>query len=78
MLKVILIVDCNICGQPFDHVASSADRDPLSWKALLLDLEDTAVNCGWSFYRSAHYCGHCMTDMEMFRLRQTGGETCSN
>lgn len=73
MLKVILMLDCNICGQPFDRVATTCERDPFSWKSLSLDLEDTAVNLGWSFFRSAHYCDYCMSDMELFRLRQNGG-----
>jgi len=78
VLKVILMLDCNICGQPFDRVVTTCNRDPLFWKSLSLDLEDTAVNSGcWSFYRSAHYCDYCMSDMELFWLRQKEDATCS-
>ncbi len=63
MLKVIILIDCNACGQPFDHVVTSSEKDPLSWKSLSLDLEDTAMGCGWSFWRAAHYCDYCMSDV---------------
>lgn len=69
MLKVIVMIDCNICGQPFDRVAVSTERDTLSWKSLSLDLEDEAEDCGWSFYRSAHHCHYCVSDVA-FSLRQ--------
>jgi hypothetical protein len=73
MLRVILMLDCNICGQPFDRVVTSGDRDPLSWKSLSLDLEDAALNCGWSFCRSAHYCDYCMSDCQLASLQENGG-----
>ena len=63
MLNVILILDCNICGQPFERIATSSDRDPFAWKSLSMDLECAAMDCGWSFYYSAHYCGYCMPDV---------------
>jgi hypothetical protein len=63
MLKVILMIDCNICGQPFNRIASSTDRDPQAWKCLALDVEYAAERCGWSMLRSAHHCGYCVTDV---------------
>jgi hypothetical protein len=62
MLKLILMLDCNICGQPFDRVAASTDRDPVAWKSLACDLEYNAENSGWSFQRGAHYCLYCTTE----------------
>jgi len=62
MLKVILMIDCNICGQPFGRIASSTDRDPQAWKCLALDVEYAAERSGWSMLRSAHHCGYCVTD----------------
>jgi len=73
MFKVIVMIDCNICGQPFDCVATSASRDPMNWKALSQDLEDTAESRGWSFYRSAHHCDYCISDVQ-FSLRQSADE----
>ena len=74
MFKVILMIDCNICGQPFDHIATSCGRDPLAWKSLSDDLESTAESRGWSFYRSAHHCEYCISDVA-FSLRQAADET---
>ena len=70
MLKVILMIDCNVCGQPFDRVVTSSGDDPLSWKSLSLDLEDTAMKCGWSFWRVAHYCAYCMSDVGLSLLQE--------
>jgi hypothetical protein len=60
MLKVILMIDCNSCGQPFNHVSASTDRDPMGWKALSQDLEYEAECSGWSFSRAAHHCDCCV------------------
>ena len=73
MFKVIVMIDCNICGQPFDSVATSVSRDPMEWKALALDLEYAAEGRGWSFYRSAHHCDDCVSDVA-FSLRQAADE----
>jgi len=73
MFKVIVMLDCNLCGQPLDSVATSTDRDPMVWKALSQDLEDTAERRGWSFYRSAHHCHYCISDMT-FSLGQAAHE----
>ena len=74
MFKVIMMIDCNICGQPFDRIATSSIQDPLSWKALSQDLEDEAEASGWSFYRSAHHCTFCISDIT-FSLRKAADES---
>jgi hypothetical protein len=74
MFKVILMIDCNICGEPFDCIATSVDRDPLAWKSLSQDLEDTSLTRGWSFYRSAHHCSYCITDIA-YCVRQNADES---
>lgn len=65
MLKVILIIDCNICGQLFDRIVTSCDRDPMAWKSLSSDLEYKAELRGWSFHRSAHHCDYCISDVQL-------------
>lgn len=67
MLKVIMTIDCNTCGQPFEGIATSRELDPLSWKSLSLDLEDTAASTGWFFFRNAHYCDYCVSDAALAR-----------
>jgi hypothetical protein len=62
MLKVIVMIDCNICGQPFDHVSTSTDRDPMAWKCLAEDLEYQAIRNGWCLLRSAHHCNWCANE----------------
>jgi hypothetical protein len=60
MLKVIVTIDCNRCGQPFKRIAISTDRDPMAWRALADDVEYHAGNSGWDSQRSAHYCEYCV------------------
>jgi hypothetical protein len=64
MIKAILMIDCNICGQPFNSIATCNSKDSMSWKNLSIDLEDTAVSSGWTFHRAAHYCDYCMTHLD--------------
>jgi hypothetical protein len=73
MFKVIIMLDCNICGHLFDGVVTTSECDPLDWKAMALNLEDDAEGSGWSFYRSAHHCSYCVTDVA-FSLRQAADE----
>ncbi len=70
MLKVFVMIDCNLCGQVFDRVTTSCDRDPTAWKALSLDLEYKAENCGWTIHRAAHHCAYCISDV-MLPANQT-------
>ena len=70
MLKVIFVIDCNVCGVLFERVVTSARDDPLSWKSLSVDLEYAAMKCGWSFWRSAHYCADCMSDVGFSLLQK--------
>jgi len=65
MLKVIVMIDCNICGQPFDRVAASSDSQPDAWKSLACELEYEAGRAGWSFHRSAHHCHYCISDVQL-------------
>jgi hypothetical protein len=63
MLKAILMLDCNICGQLFDGVVTTTETEPMNLKALSLDLEYEAENRGgWSFHRGTHHCANCVTD----------------
>lgn len=64
MIKAILMIDCNACGQLFNRVLTSESKDPLTWKALSTDLENMAVNCAWTAHRSAHFCEYCMTHLD--------------
>lgn len=64
MIRIIVTLDCNVCGQPFDRIGSSSSIDPLDWKALSLDLEHQAESTGWFFFRAAHYCDYCSSSRE--------------
>lgn len=71
MLKVIMMIDCNICGQPFDRIATAFDKDPETWQLLCGDLERKAQRCGWKFLHSAHHCDCCLTDAKLLGLDST-------
>lgn len=70
MIKVIMMLDCNICGQPFEEIVASTQLDPLSWKSLSLDLEYTAQSSGWFFFRNSHFCNYCITDVAACRYAE--------
>lgn len=62
MFKLIVLVECDVCGEPFDRIATSADRDPVAWEHLTAILEARADNNGWDVY-SAHRCYDCASAM---------------
>jgi hypothetical protein len=70
MIKVIMMLDCNICGQPFEEIVTSSQVDPLSWKSLSLDLEYTAESSGWFFFRNSHFCSYCVYDVACVRYAE--------
>lgn len=74
MLRVIVTLDCNMCGQPFEHLGSSSSLDPLEWKSLSLDLEHHAESSGWFFFRAAHYCDYCASTVEFALLAHNAFE----
>lgn len=59
MFKLILIIDCDICGESFDRVALSTDRDPTAWQYLTADLEMRAESRGWNLHRAEYRCYDC-------------------
>ena len=62
MFKLIVLVECDICGELFDRIATSADRDPAAWENLPAILEARAESSSWHVY-SAHYCYDCVSAM---------------
>jgi hypothetical protein len=61
MLKIIVIIDCDICGESFERIAVTTDRNPQTWGCLPLSLEADAEHCGWDCY-SAHRCYDCFPE----------------
>lgn len=78
MLKIIVMIDCNICGQPFDHVCASTDRDPMAWKCLAEDLEYKATCNGWGVLRAAHHCDWCASKHKFDYAEQAKKEDREN
>ena len=62
MMKVILILECDLCHEPFDRIGTSTDRNPATWGYLLDDLEAQSLNHCWSC-RPNHYCPSCFNAM---------------
>jgi hypothetical protein len=62
MLKTIAMINCDICGRTFEHLAVCADKDPMIWHEVTSDLEQAAEGAGWSFYHEEHRCAHCLVD----------------
>jgi hypothetical protein len=60
MLKSIVMINCDICGGTFEHLAVCADSDPMIWESVTSDLEKAAENSGWFYYRQEHRCANCL------------------
>jgi len=75
MMKVILIIECDQCHEPFDRIATSTDRNPASWDYLLNDLEAKALNCCWSL-TPTHFCGSCLN--ELSKSSEQNVNDCAN
>jgi hypothetical protein len=61
MLKIIVIVKCDICGELFERIAISTDRNPLMWEYLPLLLSADAEYRGWDCH-SEDYCYGCISE----------------
>lgn len=59
MLKIIVIIDCDICGESFERIAVSTDRHPQAWEHLPLCLVADAEMCGWNCH-AEDYCYSCI------------------
>jgi len=59
MFKMILMIDCDICGECFEQVALSCDRNPKAWQYMVADLKASAETSGWDLHRS-HQCDACI------------------
>ena len=69
MIRILVTLDCNVCGHPFDRIGISTSVDPLEWKSLSLDLEYQAQSTGgWFFFRAAHHCDYCASDPDYAAL----------
>jgi len=63
MLKLFVIVECDTCGEAFEPVAVSCDRNPSAWRYLAAELATRAEGSGWNLYRGAYLCTDCSEDM---------------
>lgn len=61
MFKLFILITCDLCGEPFQNVALSSDRNPHSWEYLLPRLEYTAERLGWDLYHR-HWCYDCVEE----------------
>lgn len=63
MLKVVVMLECDTCGEFFKPVTLSCDRNPSAWRFLAVELESRAEGCGWILYEAAFLCVDCVQDM---------------
>ena len=54
MLKLIVMVVCDECGDSFEPVAVSCDRNPSAWYDLTAGIEARAEDSGWSLSAATH------------------------
>ncbi len=59
MFKVLLLIDCDECGEPLDRSTVCSGRTPEIWDAELEELVFEAANEGWDFYMNSSRCPQC-------------------
>lgn len=62
MFKLIVMIECDTCGDPFRRVALSTDRGPNAWQYLTGVLEGDAQSHGWDLYHEAR-CYDCIEEI---------------
>ena len=62
MFKLMVMIDCDICGDSFRRVGVSTDRGPHAWQYLTGILEGDAQSHGWDLYREAR-CYECIEEI---------------
>jgi hypothetical protein len=67
MLKIIIIIDCDCCGESFHRIAISTDRNPQTWGHLPLLLAAEAEMRGWNCH-SADYCSGCIPEFDVHQV----------
>jgi len=72
MLKIIVIIDCDICGESFERIAISTDRNPQAWEHLPLLLAAEAEMRGWDCH-SADYCYDCIPEFDCHQVSTESG-----
>ena len=77
MIKVLIMIDCDICGYPLEQAASSCDPDPYTWGSTASELEVVAASQGWDFHRKRITCPACLLEAEMETKTQTNLELIS-
>jgi len=61
MFKLMVMIDCDICGDSFRRVGVSTDRGPHAWQYLTGILEGDAQSHGWDLYREGKIREVCGT-----------------
>jgi hypothetical protein len=72
MLKIIVIIDCDVCGESFERIAISTDRNPQAWGPLPLLLAAEAEMRGWDCH-SADYCHDCIPEFDCHQVSAESG-----
>lgn len=62
MLKLMVLLECDRCGESLRRVAVSSDRNPAAWDYLIGGLEFKATESYWAV-DSLHFCNACLLEL---------------
>lgn len=68
MFKLVVILECDMCGESFNRMAISADRNPVAWDYLLAGLEARAETACWTCHIE-HYCNSCLESLSVSSIQ---------
>lgn len=64
MIKVVLLVHCDDCGEPVSNAIVCSAREPLVWEAAIEDIEYNATRQGWWCCKRRSLCPECNYHLE--------------
>ncbi|MCI0561397.1 MAG: hypothetical protein MN733_23165 [Nitrososphaera sp.] len=60
MIKVLVMVDCDNCGQPWSNSRVSSDPEPLIWQEEAYELIQEVKESGWAKHDHRIFCAQCV------------------
>lgn len=60
MLKILIVLECDTCRLPLNHIAASKDLNGMEWEVQASDLLDLAEQHCWCIYKASHNCPQCL------------------
>ena len=62
MLKIIVVISCDVCHVAFAHNPTTSGSDPAACSSIVDTLEWAAEQSGWHCFHGRHDCYNCIME----------------